>query len=137
GARRGAQRGGDAGDHLEGDAGGGERLGLLAAAAEQERVAALEAHDALAAAGGVDQRLVYGDAALGVAWAEFSDREAFGGWRDEVEDARRDEGVVEDEIGLAQQLDGSQGQQTAVPGAGADQGYEGGWVHSGTWMGMH
>ena len=34
------------GHHLERDAGGGERLGLLAAAAEHERVAALEPHDA-------------------------------------------------------------------------------------------
>ena len=38
---------GDAGHHLEGDAGGGERLGLLAAAPEHERVAALEPHHAL------------------------------------------------------------------------------------------
>ena len=36
----------DAGHDLEGDAGGGERQGLLAAATEHERVAALEAHDA-------------------------------------------------------------------------------------------
>ena len=40
----------DAGDDLERDAGGGQRLRLLAAAAEDERVAALQPHDALARA---------------------------------------------------------------------------------------
>ena len=48
----------DAGDDLELDPGGGERLGLLAAAAEHERVAALEPHDAAARARALDhQRL--------------------------------------------------------------------------------
>ena len=37
-------RGADAGHHLEGDAGLRQRQGLLAAAAEHERVAALEPH---------------------------------------------------------------------------------------------
>ena len=41
--------GGDAGDDDEGDAGVDERLGLFAAAAEDERIAALEAHDDLPA----------------------------------------------------------------------------------------
>ena len=103
-----------------------QRRGLLAAAAEQERVAALEPHDALAPAGRLDQRLVDGDAALGVPGAEFGDREALGAGGDEIEDARVDESVVEDEVGLPEQLNGPQRQQTAVTGAGADQGYEGG-----------
>ena len=44
GVRRGRDRAGDAGHDLEGDPGVDERLGLLAAAAEHERVAALEPH---------------------------------------------------------------------------------------------
>ena len=43
--------GSDAGDDLEGDAGGCERERFLAAAAEDEGVAALEAHDAHARRG--------------------------------------------------------------------------------------
>ena len=50
--------GGDAGDDLELDPGRGQRLGLLAAAAEDERVAALEPDDAAPGPGALDhQRL--------------------------------------------------------------------------------
>ena len=50
--------GGDPGHDLELDPGLAQRLALLAAAAEDERVAALEPDDALARAGGLDQALV-------------------------------------------------------------------------------
>ena len=50
GARRGPQRGGDARHDLVGDAGLAEGFGLLAAAAEDHRVAALEADDGAALA---------------------------------------------------------------------------------------
>ena len=46
-----AQRRGDAGHDLEGDAGGGERFGLFAAAAEDERVAAFQTDHVRARAG--------------------------------------------------------------------------------------
>ena len=45
----GGERGGDAGDDLALDAGGGERLELFLEAAEDARVAALQANDARAA----------------------------------------------------------------------------------------
>ena len=48
--------GGDAGHDLEGDAGVAQRLRLLAAAAEDERVAALQPDDALALAGLLDEQ---------------------------------------------------------------------------------
>ena len=54
----GADGAGDPGDHLEGDAGGGQRLRLLAAAAEHERVTALQPHDAAGGPAPVDQHLV-------------------------------------------------------------------------------
>ena len=56
GTRRTAQRRGDAGHDLDGDAGCGQRLDLLAAAAEHERIAALQPHHALAGAGQRDSR---------------------------------------------------------------------------------
>ena len=48
----------DAGHHLERDAGGRERFRLLAAAPEDERVAALEANDAFALARLGDEQVV-------------------------------------------------------------------------------
>ena len=51
-------RGGDAADHFHGHAGGAQVLHLLAAAAEDERVAALEAHHVLARAHGVEHELL-------------------------------------------------------------------------------
>ena len=58
GVRRRPDGAGDAGDDLERDPGGGQGLGLLAAAAEHERIAALEAHDAAGATPGLDEHLV-------------------------------------------------------------------------------
>ena len=53
----GGDAGGDAGDDLEGDARRRQRLGLLAAAAEDERVAALEPDDDLPLPRALDQQL--------------------------------------------------------------------------------
>ena len=64
--RRG-ERGGDAGHDLERNAGVDERLGLLAAAAEDERIAALEADDGFALAREADERAL--DVALRAAEA--------------------------------------------------------------------
>ena len=58
GVGRRGDAGGDAGDDLEGDAGLAQHLRLLAAAAEDERVAALEPHDAPARARVLDQQRV-------------------------------------------------------------------------------
>ena len=64
---RGGHAGRDAGHHLEGDARLHQLLGLLAAAAEDVRVAALQAGHALAGAGLVDDELV--DLVLGRVWS--------------------------------------------------------------------
>ena len=48
GLGRGGEGGGDAGHDVEGDAGGAERRHLLAGAAEDQRIAGLEADDAAA-----------------------------------------------------------------------------------------
>ena len=87
GVGRDAAGGGDAGHDLEGNAGGGQRLDFLAAAAEDERVAALQPHHALALARQPHQQLVdlvlaermvaallAGVDALGLAAAQLEDR---------------------------------------------------------------
>ena len=69
---------GHAGHDLERNAGVGQRFGLFAAAAEDERIAALEAHDGEAAARALDQHgadLVLGE---GVGGFLLADVEAFG-----------------------------------------------------------
>ena len=58
GVGRAAGRGGDPGDDLEGDPGGEQRLELLAAAAEDERIAALERHHVPAGAARLDEQRV-------------------------------------------------------------------------------
>ena len=84
-----------------GDAGFLERERFLAAAAEHERVAALEAHDALAALGRADHQAV--DAVLidRVPAGALADVEPLR-LRRELEQPLRDERVVEHEVGLAQ-----------------------------------
>ena len=98
----------DAGHDLEGDAGLGEGERFFAAAAEDEGIAALEAHHALAALGGADQDAV--DLLLGdvVAARALADVEALRLAR-ELEHGRVHQRVVEDEVGL--------GQPPAPPGA--------------------
>ena len=58
GQRGDGDRAGDAGDHLDGDARGHAGLELLHAAAEHERIAALEPHDPLAGERVLDQQRV-------------------------------------------------------------------------------
>ena len=77
---------GHAGDDLKRDAGIGQRLGLFAAAAEDERVAAFEADHGEAAAGSLDQEIA--DLGLGEFVGRFllADVEAFGVGRGESEE---------------------------------------------------
>ncbi len=93
---------------------------LLVRAAEQHRVAALEAHDHFVMRGGVDQALV--DEALrgGVAAAALADRDLLGA-RGERERVRMHERVVEDDVGPLEQPRGAQRQQVGGAGTGADQ----------------
>ena len=119
GGRRDA--GGDPGHDLEGDLGGDERLGLLAAAAEDERVAALQPHDARPGAGAVDEQVL--DLALldrRVAGL-LADVEELGVVADAVERAGRDQAVVEDDVGARQELERARRHQARVPWPGADE----------------
>ena len=113
--------GGDAGDDLERDAGLAQQLRLLAAAAEHERVAALEAHDAPARAGVLEQERVRGLLRDLRARALLADVDELGVRARVRERLGRDQAVVEDHVGLRDQLDGADGQQAGVAGAGADE----------------
>ena len=106
--------GGHARDHLEGQPRGAQRLRLLAAAPEDERVAALEADDAATGADVVDQQaqgLLLGDL---LAAADLAHVDELGVRRRVGQRLGRRELVEEDDVGLAQDLDRPQRQQPRV-----------------------
>ena len=116
----GALRGRDAGHHLDRDAGRAAGGDLLAGAAEDHRVAALEPHHAPAGAGerdhqGVDLVLPAGRAVAGLA-----DQHPCLAPR-EIEHIGRHQIVEQDDVGGLQRAHGAQRQQLGIAGAGADQ----------------
>ncbi len=112
---------GDAGDDLEGDALAGQRLDLLAAASEDEGVAALQPQDPLALPRELDQQR--GDLGLGqgVVLGHLADIDALRVAAHQVEDRLADQPVVEHHVGLLHQAQGPEGEQVRIPGAGADE----------------
>ena len=102
-------------------AGGGQRLELLAAAAEDERIAALEPQYPLAGAGEIDQKPI--DAGLGadVAIAHLADEDPFHPGRHQLEDVGADQAVVDHDVGLPHQAQRLQGEQLGAARPGADQ----------------
>ena len=127
--RGGGQPRGDAADDAHVDAGFVQGLQLLAAAAEDERIAALEAHDLLALARRRHHQLVdeaLRRAAAAAALAHVDDARA---GRGERHDLGADEVVHQQHGGGPDRLDGLEGEQFGVAGAGADEGDRGGMVH--------
>src|SRR5271157_5461446 len=91
-----AERGGDAGDDFERDAGGGQRFGLFAAASEDERVAAFESDYGEAASRALDQHgadLFLSEGADGLLPADIDTLGV--GWR-QIEQHGRSQAIVED-----------------------------------------
>ncbi|CUI54064.1 Uncharacterised protein [Achromobacter sp. 2789STDY5608628] len=122
GIGRTGQRRGDAGHHLVAHAVRAQVFQFLAAAAEDEGVAALEPHHAAAQAGVLDQQGV--DARLGrvmVLARQFAHRDAFGVAARQRHDVVADQPVVQDHVGLVQRAQRLQRQQAGIAGAGADQ----------------
>jgi hypothetical protein len=74
----GGHRGGDAGHDFDLDAGFLERAQFLVGAAEQHRVAAFQAHDALVAAGAIDQLFVDEGLGRGALAGALADRDLLG-----------------------------------------------------------
>ena len=119
--RGGAEACGNAGDHRIGDAGGAQRFDLLAAAAEDEGIAALQPHRALAGFRRLDQQLVdriLADAGLADAAA---DRNARGVAADAIENFGRHQFVVENDVGVLQRAQRLDGEQIRIARPGADQ----------------
>ena len=113
--------GGHAGHDLERHTRRGERLRLLAAAPEHERVAALEAHHALAGPAQFHEQVVglllaeRGRAGLLAHVAQLGVRPCA------VERARRDQAVVEDRVGAGDQLQRAARHQARIAGPGAHE----------------
>ena len=100
------------------DFGRRERLGFLAAAPENVRIAALEPHDAFAfARPGHEQR---GDFLLRHGHV-FAAGDKFGGWRRQPEQVGIYERVVEHHVGAPEQLRTAQRKQTCITGTGPDK----------------
>src|SRR6267378_1866126 len=98
--RSAAKTRGDARHHRTGDAGTAQRLDLFAAASEHEGVAALQAHHALARLGRIDQTRVDGVLADPRFSDPTADRHARRVAADAVENLRRYQLVVENDIGV-------------------------------------
>ena len=111
----------DAGRDFSGDTGGAHDVEFLAAAAENEGIAALEAHDALTLAGLTHQDfadlvLRYRVMALGLA-----DIDAQRVAARQRHHALGNQAVVHDDIGFAQQAGSLEGEKIGIAGTGADQ----------------
>ena len=129
GVGRRPQRRRHAGNDLVIDAGLGQRFRLFAAAAEHERVAALEADHAPAGAGRLDHLQMDAGDALGMAAGQLIDADQLRLFRRVFQQTGGHETVVQNQIGLGQALDGAEGEQTGVARPGADQGDGRRWVH--------
>ena len=116
-----AERGGDAGDDLEGDAGGGQRFGLFAAASEDEGVAALEADHGEAAARALDEHgadLFLGEGVDGLLLAGV---DALGVGRGQIEQRGGGQAIEEDGVGLLEDAAAFDGDELRIAGACADE----------------
>jgi hypothetical protein len=121
GARRRAKRRGDARHDEVGDVVRREHLDLFAAAAKYERIAALQAGDAQSGARVVNHELV--NARLRVRWIArlLADENALRIAARKCEHRIRHQSIVEDDVGLLQQLQRAQCEQIRIAGAGADE----------------
>ena len=115
----------DAGRHARHDperhAGRRECQGLLAAAAEHERIAALEPDHPQAGAGELDQALIDPELLRARPAGPLADRLEARCGPAERQDLGRDQRVVEDHVGRFERVHGIEGQETRIAGPGADQ----------------
>jgi hypothetical protein len=116
-----AERGRDAGDDFDGKPCCANRLDLLAAAPENERVTALEPHDDTTRLHmRYDERI---DAILRdrVAIALLGDRDALRRDGRVIQHTRIDETVVNDDVGAAKRLDRPNSEQAGVARTGSNK----------------
>ena len=121
GVCRGADRARDPGHDLEAHARSGQRLGFLAAAPEHERVAALEPHHGRARAAALHEQrvdLVLGELDLA---RRLAGRDELRTGRSKVQEGRRGEPVVDDDVGAREDLGAAHRDETRVSGPCADE----------------
>ena len=109
------------GHHLEGNAGVGQRLGFLAAAAENVGIAAFQPHHALPGARQPDQQSVDLGLGLTMVGGPLADIDSFDVWACHGEHLGANQAVVHDYLGLTEQPVGAERQKVCGTGAGADQ----------------
>ncbi len=119
GRRRDSRR--DAGHDLERDPGPLERLGLLASTPEHERVAALEPDDRLALQAVVDQHALDLGLSGGLTISSLAGVDQLGIRPGALERLWRDQAIVDDHVGLGDQLERPPGEQSGIAGSGADE----------------
>ena len=121
GVGRSGERRADTGHDLERDPGAREGLGLFAAAAEDERIAALEPHDPTPAPRVQDQERVDLLLRQRVMPRGLAGEDAASAGR-LVEEPRIDEPVVHDDLSAPQELEAAHGHEPGISGARADEG---------------
>ena len=119
GGRR--EGGGDAGHDLVGNARVAERGHLLAGTSEHQRIAAFQAHHALALAAECDQQGVDLALALRMAALALADGKAFGVAAPRRDDRLRHQRIMNDGVGLHKQALRAQGQKVFGTRPGADE----------------
>ena len=122
GRGRAAERRRDARHDLDGDAAALQIRQLLAAAAEDEGIAALEAHDAAAGLRLPGDQRVDLVLALAVVALALADIDPLGVAAREIEHARPDQLVVDHHVGALDQPQRAQRQQIGIARPGADDG---------------
>ena len=116
----GGERRGDSRDHGAGDAVRGQHLELLAAASENQRIAALEARHALALSGEAHQQLVDAPLLIGPAGLP-ADEDPLGIAPRAIQHRLAHQAVVENHVRSLQQLQRPQREQVRIAGAGSNQ----------------
>ena len=110
----------DAGDDVAAHTGSRQRQGLLAAASQHKRVAALQPHDTAAAARGANHERVDSVLRQGMSSGALADEEPLRVPR-VPENPLVDERVVKNKIGGSQTGDRFSGQKRGIAGAGPDE----------------
>src|SRR5579883_338426 len=113
-----AERGGDAGNHLEGNAGVCQSFGFLPAAAEYEGIATLQPYHVQTAPAALDQH--FADLVLrgGVLGFLLADVNALCRGRRQIEQLDGREVIVEHRIGLLENASGFEGDEFGIAWTG-------------------
>ena len=124
-----AQPGRDSGNHPERHRGFGERLGLLGAAAEDHRIAALQPQHPLSQFGLLDHQGADVFLLARAPAAPLADIDLFGFRPGHGQSPPVDQRVVEHGVGATQGVEGVEGQQAGIARSGPGQPHPAGFEH--------